>query len=452
MNDLFLFDAANTSFNLIDVGSHANNSCPSPRYSFGFAASPHGKVYAFGGKALKKSATASWVQRQGGFNGLSPNIKVLNIANDDLWEFDIHIKVWSQLSGSIYYDLNCDTEVLSGATGEPSFLSHYFCEDYAGMSHFALVYQPSGSLRFLGGQWSVPSFVSGGKLVWGEYNVSAKSWKLSQGGTYQGPTQTYGVEMTRLTGSGIYDGPPQTYGDEMTAVGDDTGRIFVLADLMADGSSAWERWVQGKWAPPVTTSSVTSVQGLPYAVTFFGASVCGGSLYFFGGGRENGMYRWYESATHSVKTMNNEASAAEPDTNSMSGGPPSTWVAENVDFYAWDQVSWNRTKWQVPFKLRYGHGMTSTDNQIFIYGGTYGNLDNTHPDVKDAGGMEWVDNRKMPMLGNSQGDPEKMGVKYGEICCSEMSVSALEVSKIFRILRLSCACSNSAQMYGKSCC
>ena len=182
---------------------------PTPRYAFGFAASPHGKAYVFGGKAFSKKDTGSWVTMEGGYGSIAPQTRGLALANDDLWELDLHLKNWSQLSQSMYFGLGChhfgqqlmilpgesvlsaETRCENGCDAVTDYYlaTHGFCENYAGMSDFALVYQPGGSLRFLGGFWGTTWALGGGSryrksvsgrglLAWGEYTPASRTWRL----------------------------------------------------------------------------------------------------------------------------------------------------------------------------------------------------------------------------------------------------------------------------------
>ena len=176
LNDLFLFNVTTTSLDLIDVAS----AVPSERYAFGFAGA-QGKAYLLGGKAFIKADTVSWVEKMGGFSNLNENARVLSIANDDLWEFDLQLRGWSRLSESMAFDLQCEDhpfEYYDASSLETASMAHYnwyfFCENYPGMSEFALIYQPSGRLRFVGGHSSGNS----GVHVWGEFNLQTLSWSL----------------------------------------------------------------------------------------------------------------------------------------------------------------------------------------------------------------------------------------------------------------------------------
>ena len=106
---------------------------------------------------------------------------MLSIANDDLWEFDLQLRGWSRLSESMAFDLQCEDhpfEYYDASSLETASMAHYnwyfFCENYPGMSEFALIYQPSGRLRFVGGHSSGNS----GVHVWGEFNLQTLSWSL----------------------------------------------------------------------------------------------------------------------------------------------------------------------------------------------------------------------------------------------------------------------------------
>jgi hypothetical protein len=124
----------------------------------------------------------SWVEKWGGFSRLHESLRVLSIANDDLWEFDLQLRSWSRLSESMWFDLQCDSlhsvERYDASSLETASMAqynwNYFCEDFSGMSEFALIYQPSGRLRFVGGH----SSRNNGVHVWGEYNLQTQSWSL----------------------------------------------------------------------------------------------------------------------------------------------------------------------------------------------------------------------------------------------------------------------------------
>jgi len=166
----------------------------------------------------------------------------------------------------------------------------------------------------------------------------------------------------------VYDGPTLgrdyphfgTYTQAMAAAGNLEGSIFVLSGLN-DGSVVWEQQVQGTWISQTTSwgpqgsGSITTYLDdffvLTDTVTFCSASMCGGSLYAFGGGvHDTAGGRFQEGA-----------------------------LQMQVPLLRWDEY-WMQRPWvDTPFRNRYGHGMTATTDHIFIFGGTFGNLDNTHP-------------------------------------------------------------------------
>jgi len=537
LNDLFEFNAANTSFNLVHRESQ-DGSVPTPRYAFGFAASPHGKAYVFGGKAFSKRDTVSWVTVKGGFDALDSSTRTMALANDDLWELDLHSKIWSELSQSMFVDLRCNSE---GFVGDDAYdgsyemntgpnynegffgdgacdkgcdnvtdyyvATHGFCENYAGMSDFALVYQPGGSLRFLGGFWGTTWALGGGSryrksvsgrglLAWGEYTPASRTWRLwnesqtlttcrdievsrthtdthvartpkhAHVRTHASPrthththnhshasispisflhthklslshTHTYthtqvwimplpSFEPTECDlgrfghlvhyscsehpfqqlccecGGGVplspplpvrtivHDGPVDEYnrpfhygltdvGDSvsMTVVGDSDGLIHVLAERSATGTDSsdvvpvFERWTQATgWSLATVTTAVSTV-ALPPPVEFYGATVCGASVYVFGGGTV-ASERWVDS-----------------DGKNMSVQMP-RWSERGCDLpyhklYAWDQGrDWASDSFAKPDTIttRYGHAMASMGHHVFLFGGTHGNLDNTHADAE----------------------------------------------------------------------
>jgi hypothetical protein len=156
-------------------------------------------------------------------------------------------------------------------------------------------------------------------------------------------------------------GLDRRYTQAMAAAGNLEGSIFVLSGLN-DGSVVWEQQVQGTWISQTTSwgpqgsGSITTYLddffGFTDTVTFCSASMCGGSLYAFGGGVHDTAGGKFEEK-------------------------------QQVPLLAWDEGWMQRPVIDTPFRNRYGHGMTATTDHIFLFGGTFGNLDNTHPNSEN---------------------------------------------------------------------
>ena len=122
------------------------------------------------------------------------------------------------------------------------------------------------------------------------------------------------------------------------------------------------------------------IQG-PQASLFHGAAVCGGRLYVSGGGAANSE-RWGEAGS--------------------SDNPMSLVVYDMT--MAWSREEYQDEPSAPPPRSRYGHGTVATaePKQLFVFGGTYGNIDNTHPN----GGVD-SENRMTPdmYVDENGGDP-----------------------------------------------
>ena len=182
----------------------------------------------------------------------------------------------------------------------------------------------------------------------------------------------------------VYDGPTLgrdyphfgRYTQAMAAAGNLEGSIFVLSGLN-DGSVVWEQQVQGTWISQTTSwgpqgsGSITTYLDdfflLTDTVTFCSATMCGGSLYAFGGGVHVTSGGRFE-----------EGRGRDRD--------------QQIPLLGWDEDWMQRPVIDTPFRNRYGHGMTATTDQIFIFGGTFGNLDNSHSDSENG---DWSRDNRM---------------------------------------------------------
>jgi Ca2+-binding EF-hand superfamily protein len=392
---------------------------PGPRYGFGFAGSSDGNVYLLGGFAPSKNDTGSWVQLKGGFSQLDHSTRVQDLANDDLWLFNSTSVGWTLLTDSVY-------SAICGENADP-YATLYFCKDYAGLSRVALVRHdfdsdsPVSRLYIIGGSWYLPRI----EASWASYDIANRSWSLLLSDIPSGlkwvdigdkrPTGTEVSnenlatelragkrEFTQVAWDAFNVTPPITddtfitvtnnsgqvryfmpdrYSGPMirdaarmqkspAAVSNTVGNIFLLSQVRSEkGESQWDtlkyhnRHDLYRWTD--TTAGEIDVSKIG-ATLFFGATNCSddlsNGLCLFGGGMDDGAGRWRERYGREFEDLDG--------------------IPELI--YYKDQ-KWKMNKigspvfgYQGKIRNRYGHNMVSTDRQMYIFGGTYGNIDNTH--------------------------------------------------------------------------
>jgi hypothetical protein len=402
---------------------------PGPRYGFGFAGSSDGNLYLLGGFAPSKNATGSWVQLKGGFSELDPSARVRDLANDDLWLFNSTSVGWTLLTNSVYSEL-------CGENADPR-ASPYFCKDYAGLSRLALVHHDSEAdtqssrLYIMGGSW----YLQGNETSWASYDIANRSWSLLLSDIPSGlkwvdvgddrPTgtevtnenlatqlenvavtpeftqekwDTFGVtppitdhtyiKVTINAGQVRYFMPDRYTGPKIrdagrmqkspAAISDAAGNIFLLAQVDSDtGHSQLDtlKYIKRLNVYSWTGTTVGEIDVSKIGATlFFGATNCydglSPGLCLFGGGMDNGKGTWRERYGGGTKDLD---------------GIP------QLIYYNQDQAwKMNKIRSQVfglnvgEIRNRYGHSMVSTESRMYIFGGTYGNIDNTHPYPDDA--------------------------------------------------------------------
>ena len=269
----------------------------------------------------------------------------------------------------------------------------WWLEDYSGLSNFALFYQKTqfgDKLYMLGGMWSDPKFKFEGKVTgkqWFEYDFTSQLCSRL-------------LEVLKV---GNFDDPLEP---SITAVSNAEGRKFVMASKTS-GAAVWlEQDVDGSWMEKGSERVGDCSQ---VGTLFGGAAVSGDSLYFFGGFQSTGEqnHNYCSNDYNWDKQISGTKFLHEWRQN------------ENWKYAAWP-VAWD-------MKCRYGHGVASTTHQVFIFGGTHGNLDNTHPQIDEdiqynpePGSQAIMDNRIM--IGPSEYllwdakisiEQNKMGVKNG---------------------------------------
>jgi len=403
LNDTFKFHASDQRFEKVT----STTAGPTPRYDFGFTVSTEGKAYVVGGFANSKEETGSWVDMYVSFGRLPDgNKQQLDLANDDVYEFDPGDETWTKLSNSVWMDAGCicsepdidynrhtcpascyfdDENNRCSLADEAVFRN--FCQDYVGLSRFPLVYHPSGKLRIIGGHWYLPRPNNdlGGRLTWAEYDLLSRTWTFDEGNRpdvwhfWQNDPK---YDPNQMMSSELQKSP--------VAVSDPNGNIFLLATILWLNERVWMEW-QDQWFARNDFVDLTNCGSSCTYQQFFGATLCGERLYAFGGGLNYADEHWSN-------------------------------LDFDIGFQYWDrQKKWERhtTKdWatgtlNTPLRNRYGHGMVSTTNKIFIFGGTFGNLNNRHS------GNYGTDNRIIwdwPSE-NFEYDPrirQEMGVRYGE--------------------------------------
>ena len=404
---------------------------PGPRYGFGSAGSSNGILYVLGGFATNKNNTGSWVQLRGGFSSLPSNERVRDLANDDLWQFNSTSSAWTLLTDSVARAFSCDSEQL------PDTFNRYFCLDYAGLARLSLVHHDSSSdaqgskLYMMGGLWTLPADHLG--PAWASYDIANRSWALLLSETPSGlkwietdvqPTSGTEVVASAELANSLHDSPLFTqeawdnnnqFGLTMTqdifiktgenkyyipdlhmgpkfrdaqdpcngkmqrspaAVSDADGNIFLLAQVCSDsGPSKFDhlKYIKRLDEYSWTGSNVEKIDVDNVGATlFFGATPCIQGLCVFGGGMQGGD-RWRERYSDEAPL----------------GG------IQDLIYYDQD-LKWKKSQADIAslgIQNRYGHSMVSTGTQVYIFGGTRGNIDNTHPDADQPRGDEMMENR-----------------------------------------------------------
>jgi hypothetical protein len=144
---------------------------------------------------------------------------------------------------------------------------------------------------------------------------------------------------------------------------------------------------------------------------FSSATISGDSIFISGGLMD------FSSSNHPLNGARCDGGG-----NDVDGGGNSSNGGGNINLHEWRQnENWKSYNWAVPkISCRYGHAAVSTIHQVFIFGGTYGNVDNTWGrffrdetgDAKDNRiEFDWP-NETFPF---DDLDQSKMGIRYGTI-------------------------------------
>ncbi len=354
-----------------------------------------------------------------------------DLANDDLWLFNSASVSWTLVTDSVYSALHC------GENKDPR-ATLYFCKNYAGLSRLALVHHDSDAdaqgsrLYIMGGSRYLP----GKSAAWASYDIANRSWTLMlsdipsglkwvdvgderptgtevfnndltvklEAGTHEFTQEawddfritlinhTFFISVTINAGTNNakqryfmpdrYSGPKIRDAGRMqmspAAVSDTAGNIFLLAQVDSDtGPSQWDhfKFIKGpelkyySW----TGTAVYEIDVKKIGATlFFGATTCSDGpfqgLCLFGGGMDNGEGRWRERDDEEHETFHGIPQLIYYNQKSWTRKMPSNKIGPSVFGSGENQI-----------RNRYGHSMVSTENRMYIFGGTHGNIDNTHP-------------------------------------------------------------------------